>query len=77
MSDKIHILYKGKSYIISNKYDEDYNSFIERAWFIVKNYDKKTRDELENLSRIYIEKKILNVDYSDNINNELKFLDVQ
>lgn len=75
MSDKIHILYKGKSYIFSNKYDEDYSSFIERVWFIVKNYNKKTRDELENLSRIYIQKKILNVNYSDIINNEFKFLE--
>jgi hypothetical protein len=45
--------------------------FIERCWFIVKNFDKYEYEELEALSYLWVNKKYLKCEYSKDLMDTL------
>lgn len=52
----ITILYQGKLYNIQQEPFETVEDSYKRGWYIVKNYDKYTYDELYSLSLIMLNK---------------------
>lgn len=71
---KMHVIhYNGNIFVFHNKNDELTHMFIDRSWFIAKNYKNFTNqfDYLQNLSEIYINTRYLKVTYDQNIMDEL------
>ena len=67
------IEYRGYSYFIQEKENENKNSLIERSWYLVKN--KPTNNKTYSLelkkSNIYINIKKLNCRYNSNLENDI------
>ena len=62
-------------YTIPIDNDEIYEIYVKRVGFIIKYYNKyKLIEELINISRIWRNHVLLNMDYSDEIINKLKNL---
>ena len=68
------VVYKGKLFAFQNTLDEPKTIFIERNWFIAKNYEKFVNDmaTLERLSHIYVNHKFLESNYDDDVMSMLK-----
>lgn len=64
---KHSVEYKGRIYVFENTRGETDTMFIERCWFIVKNFEKYKYDFelLESLSYLWVNKKYLKCDYAD------------
>jgi len=69
------IIYQGSLYKFNNLYNELENIFIDRCWFIVKNIQNNENFEyIEKISHIWANIKYLNVDYDNNIIDEINKL---
>lgn len=63
--------YKGNIYVFENTRGESDTMFIDRCWFIVKNYDKYDYATLESLSYMWVNKKYLKCNYNNELNTML------
>lgn len=71
---KMHIIqYGGKLFIFHNKEHEPDNMFIDRCWFVARNYASFDTNYayLKKLSHVYINNKFLKVGYDENVMSEL------
>ena len=67
------INYKGYSYFIQQKENENKNSLIERSWYLVKNkpLDHSSYNLELKKSNIYINMKKLNCRYNSTLENQI------
>lgn len=59
--------YKGKTYVFENTRGESDTMFIDRCWFVVKNYDKYDYPTLEAMSYVWVNKKYLKCNYTNDL----------
>lgn len=70
--EMISIAHEGMQYIFQNLNNEDPKMFYDRCMFIAKNQSTySSKDELDAMSHIWVQKKYLQVDYEDRIEDLL------